>query len=43
MKACKIPVFIAAVLSTACLIVLMSSKAVLAKGKEIVVEVSSTE
>ena len=43
MKPCKSLLFIAAVLSTACLIILMSSKAVLAKGKEIVVEVSSTE
>jgi hypothetical protein len=43
MKQCKIRLFIAAVLSAACLIVLMSSKAVLAKEKEIFVEVSGTE
>jgi Bax protein len=44
MKQCKIPLLItAAVLSAASLTVLMSSKAVLAKEKEIVVEVSSTE
>jgi Bax protein len=43
MKQCMSLLFIAAVLSTTCLVILMSSKAVLAKGKEIVVEVSSTE
>jgi len=43
MKKCKIWILIAAISSVSCLIVLMGSRAVLATGKEIVVEVSSTE
>jgi cellobiose-specific phosphotransferase system component IIB len=43
MKQCKILLFTTAVLSASCLLVSMVSTAVLAKEKEIVVEVSSTE